>query len=88
MCRIHEDIVQHFRASFEYPGSTSLKVFGLVNRWIQTGECKQLLGFRETVYITNLTKNHSNIHETNSGNGHQYRVHVCDKICHFELCMK
>lgn len=88
MSSIHKGIAKYRRATFGHPGFGCLKVSRLINGWIQPGECKQLLGFRETMDIANLAKNHSTIHGINSGNGHNYRVQAGDDVCHLQLCRK
>ena len=57
----------------------------LIDRKVQTGKGKQLIGAGEAVYVTDLSKNHSAVDVADTRNGHDDRIMELHDLCHLGL---
>ena len=60
-----------------------VEIAGLIDRRVQTGESKQLVGAGKAMNVADLTENHPSIDVTDAGDGHNSGIEAEHDAGHF-----
>ena len=85
MSCVYKGVSKYLGSTLGHSGFLCLEVSRLVYRRVQTSICEQLVGARETAYITDFTKYHSAVDISDSWNVFYDRIIEFHDVRHFSF---